>query len=150
MTHDNLSRTQDACCAGCTQWTMDNLPQHKLQSGSNSRRVCQFYELSQMFSIHRILQKHLKCAFDNHYYHDPPAQSHSSEPMSEKFLGIVGQYPSDSKPNQLHVDIFQFCLIYLRYILQIPLEWYTLNSVISTSIISLTLEYCDILRNGCS
>ena len=26
-----------------------------------------------------------------------------------KFLGIVGQGPSDSKSNWLHVDIFQFC-----------------------------------------
>ena len=37
---------------------------------------------------------------------------------------IVGQDPSDSKPNRLHVHIFQFCSIHLRYILaQIPLEW---------------------------
>ena len=26
-----------------------------------------------------------------------------------KFLGIVGQDPSDSNSNQLHVDIFRFC-----------------------------------------
>ena len=26
-----------------------------------------------------------------------------------KFLGIVGQDPSDSKSNRLHVDIFRFC-----------------------------------------
>jgi hypothetical protein len=26
-----------------------------------------------------------------------------------KFLGIVGQNPSDSKSNRLHVDIFRFC-----------------------------------------
>ena len=28
---------------------------------------------------------------------------------ARKFLGIVGQDPSDSKSNQLHVDIFWFC-----------------------------------------
>ena len=32
---------------------------------------------------------------------------------------IVGQDPSDSKTNQLHVDIFRFCFIHLRYIPQI-------------------------------
>ena len=36
------------------------------------------------------------------------------------FLGTVYQYPSDSKSNWLHVDVFQFCLFYLRYILLIP------------------------------
>ena len=36
---------------------------------------------------------------------------------------IAGQDPSNSKPNRLHVHIFQFCSIHLRYILaQIPLE----------------------------
>ena len=40
---------------------------------------------------------------------------------THQFLGsfwfiIVGQDPSDSKSNRLHVDIFQFCLIHLRYI----------------------------------
>jgi hypothetical protein len=39
-----------------------------------------------------------------------------------KFLGIVGQDPSDSKSNWLHVDIFYFFFIHLRYISQIPLE----------------------------
>ena len=34
-----------------------------------------------------------------------------------KFLGIVGQDPSDSKFNRLHVDIFRFCFIHLRYVL---------------------------------
>jgi hypothetical protein len=36
-----------------------------------------------------------------------------------KFLGIytVGQDPSDSKSNRLHVDIFRFCFIHLRNIL---------------------------------
>ena len=29
--------------------------------------------------------------------------------VPRKFLGIVGQDPSDSKPNRLHVDIFRFC-----------------------------------------
>ena len=29
--------------------------------------------------------------------------------MPTKFLGIVSQDPSDSNPNRLHVDIFQFC-----------------------------------------
>ena len=29
--------------------------------------------------------------------------------MPGKSLGIVGQDPSDSKSNQLHVDIFRFC-----------------------------------------
>jgi hypothetical protein len=30
-------------------------------------------------------------------------------PVPGKFLGIVGQDPSDSKSNQLHVETFQFC-----------------------------------------
>ena len=38
------------------------------------------------------------------------------------FLGIVCQDFSDSKSNQLNVDIFQCCFIHLRYILQIPLK----------------------------
>ena len=33
----------------------------------------------------------------------------TSGPMPGKFLGIVGQDPSDSKSNRLHVDIFRFC-----------------------------------------
>ena len=39
-----------------------------------------------------------------------------------KFLSIVGQDPSDSKSNQLHVDIFRGCFIHLRYIPYIPLK----------------------------
>jgi hypothetical protein len=35
---------------------------------------------------------------------------------------VVGQNPSDSKSNRLHVDIFQTCFIHLRHILQIPLK----------------------------
>ena len=37
-----------------------------------------------------------------------------------KFLNVVGQDPSDrlqSKSNRLHVDIFRFCFIHLKYIL---------------------------------
>ena len=37
------------------------------------------------------------------------------EPVPGKFLSIIGQDPSDSKSNQLHVDIFRFCFIHLRY-----------------------------------
>ena len=33
------------------------------------------------------------------------------------WLGLVGQDPSGSKSNLLHVDIFQFCFIHLIYIL---------------------------------
>ena len=40
-----------------------------------------------------------------------------------KFLGIVGQDPSDSESNRFTVHIFWFCFIHLRYILQIPLKW---------------------------
>ena len=36
-------------------------------------------------------------------------QRRRSGPVPGKFLGIVGQHPSDSKSNQLHVDIFRFC-----------------------------------------
>ena len=36
---------------------------------------------------------------------------------------IVSQDPSDSKSNRLHIDIFPFCFIHLRYILHIPLKW---------------------------
>ena len=43
-------------------------------------------------------------------------------PVPEKFLGIVGQEPSDFKSNWLHVDIFQFCFTHLRYIVWIPLS----------------------------
>ena len=35
--------------------------------------------------------------------------------MHGNFQGIVGQDPSDSKFNWLHVDIFQFRFIHLRY-----------------------------------
>ena len=34
-----------------------------------------------------------------------------------EFLDIIGEDPSDSKFNQLHVDIFQFFFIDLRYML---------------------------------
>ena len=40
-----------------------------------------------------------------------------SSAVPGKFLGIVGHDPSDSKSNRLHVDIFRFCFIPLRYIL---------------------------------
>ena len=45
-----------------------------------------------------------------------------SQRVFGKFLDIVCQDPSDSKYSQLHVDIFRFCLIHLRYIRQIPLK----------------------------
>ena len=32
-------------------------------------------------------------------------------------FGMVSQDPSDSKSNRLHVQIFQFCFIHLKYIL---------------------------------
>ena len=36
---------------------------------------------------------------------------------------VFGQDPSDYKSNRLHVDIFRFCFIHLRYmILSIPLK----------------------------
>ena len=41
----------------------------------------------------------------------------SLQAVPRKFLGIVGQDPSDSKSSRLHVDIFQFCFIHVRYIL---------------------------------
>ena len=44
-----------------------------------------------------------------------------STTVPKKFLGIVGQDPNDSKSNQLHVDIFRCCFIYLKYILHILL-----------------------------
>ena len=58
--------------------------------------------------------------------------------MPQKFWGIVGQDPSDSKSNQLHVDIFRFCFNHLRHILQIPLKWSAilLNSPTSTGYFS--------------
>ena len=34
----------------------------------------------------------------------------------------VGQDPSDSKSSWLHIHIFRFCFIHLRYILYIPLK----------------------------
>ena len=37
--------------------------------------------------------------------------SNSCRSVPRKFLGIFSQDPSDSKSNQLHVDIFQFCFI---------------------------------------
>ena len=40
-----------------------------------------------------------------------------------KFLGIVGQDPSDFTSNRLHVDIFRFLFIHLRHVLLIPLNW---------------------------
>jgi hypothetical protein len=41
----------------------------------------------------------------------------SCEAVPGKFLGIVGQDPSDSKSNRLHVDIFHFSFIELWYFL---------------------------------
>ena len=38
-----------------------------------------------------------------------------STPVPRKFLGIVGQDPSDSKSDRLHVDISRFRLIHLRH-----------------------------------
>jgi hypothetical protein len=38
-------------------------------------------------------------------------------PVPGKFKDIVSQDPSDSKSSRLHVDIFRFLFIYLRYIL---------------------------------
>ena len=49
-----------------------------------------------------------------------------SRSVPRKFLGIVGQDPSDSKSSRLHVDIFQFWFMHSRYILQIPLKWYVI------------------------
>ena len=55
-----------------------------------------------------------------------------------KFLGIVGQVPSNSESHRLHVDIVRFCFVHLRCILQIPLKWlvYFLRSWTSTGYIS--------------
>ena len=39
------------------------------------------------------------------------------EAVSGKFLGIAGQDPSDTKSSRLHLDIFRFCFIHLRYVL---------------------------------
>ena len=41
-------------------------------------------------------------------------------------LGIIGQDPSDSKPNRLHVDIFPFCSInFALLVLQLlPIHWF--------------------------
>jgi hypothetical protein len=35
--------------------------------------------------------------------------------VAGKFLGIVGQYPCDSKSSRLHVDIFWFCFTHGRF-----------------------------------
>ena len=37
--------------------------------------------------------------------------------MEQLIRGIVGQGPSDCKSNRLHVDIFRFGFVKLRYIL---------------------------------
>ena len=48
-----------------------------------------------------------------------------SQPLHKKFSGIVDQDPSNSKSNRLHVDIFRFCFIHLRYIFPyVPLKWW--------------------------
>ena len=41
----------------------------------------------------------------------------NQEQCPRRFLGIIGQNPSVSKSNWLHVVIFQFFFIDLRYIL---------------------------------
>ena len=43
-----------------------------------------------------------------------------------RFWGIIGQVPSVSKSNRLHVVIFRFFFINLRYILWIPLKWWVI------------------------
>ena len=40
-----------------------------------------------------------------------------SQAVPGKFLGILGQDPSVSKSNQLHVDIFHFYFIHSRHVL---------------------------------
>ena len=43
----------------------------------------------------------------------PPQFLHQSlyvQSNARKFLGIIGEDPSDSKSNRIHVDIFQFLL----------------------------------------
>ena len=52
----------------------------------------------------------------------PLGQGDGCLPVAGKFLGIAGQNPSDSKSSWLHVDIFRFCYIHLRYSLYIPLK----------------------------
>ena len=48
---------------------------------------------------------------------DSTTSTNEFGPVPGKFLSIVGQDPSDSKFNRLHVDIFRFCFFHFRYIL---------------------------------
>jgi hypothetical protein len=50
----------------------------------------------------------------------PPPTSTTQCPG--RFLGIIGQDPSVSKPKQLHVDVYRLFIIKLRNILQTPLN----------------------------
>ena len=45
----------------------------------------------------------------NYHIQKPWSCGEYSELVTAKFLGIIGQGPSDSKSNQFNVDIFQFC-----------------------------------------
>ena len=53
---------------------------------------------------------------------DSHTNNYVYKPVPGKYLGIVGQDLSDSKSNRLHVDIFRFCFVRLKYILWIPLK----------------------------
>ena len=44
------------------------------------------------------------------------------ERCTGRFLGITSGYPSVPKSNELHIDIFWFFLIKLRYIQETPLK----------------------------
>ena len=52
--------------------------------------------------------------------------------MPGKSLGIVSQDPSDPKSTWLHVDIFRFCFIQLRYILVAHLSMRSAQNTVCT------------------
>ena len=57
-------------------------------------------------------------------------------PVPIKFLGIIGQDPSDSKSNQLHVDIFPFWCFHLFEVYSI----YSINSKMTSNLRSPELQ----------
>jgi hypothetical protein len=59
--------------------------------------------------------------------------SKASAQCPGRFLGTIGQDPSVSKANQLHVVILRFFCSNLEYIPQIPLNWAVILLKCSTS-----------------
>ena len=87
----------------------------KQKENKSSRDVCRGWITGDVLAVGvlnvkqqwaSILSQHLSLTFPS---------------VSGRHLGIISQHPSVSKSSWLHVDIFWFLIVRLRYILQILL-----------------------------